>query len=208
MSFDQWCMDLCDVYAQRSKDESTKLGCVIMAPAPGRQQLSQGYNSFPRGINDYVPERQVRPAKYSWFTHAEANAVYNAARSGVSLQGGILYCQWLPCPTCAMAVIQSGIEEIVVASFDVPERWRGDMRISVTMLGEAGVGIRLVDGDIQDYGYVLKVLNRVFNEDQEGYNALVDDVRQNGILATCSVCDECDAPVGTPCDWTCTSWKR
>jgi len=156
---DQWYMDLCDTYARRSKDESTKLGCVIIAPLPGGQLLSGGCNSFPRGINDYVPQRQGRPEKYKWFVHAEANAIYNAARSGISVLGGVLYCQWLPCPTCAMAIIQSGIVGVVVASFNVPERWRGDMDVAVTMLGEAGVKIRLVDGDIQDYGFVLKVLN-------------------------------------------------
>jgi dCMP deaminase len=183
MSKDQWCMDLCDTYAARSKDESTKLGAVIMAPLPGGQLLSGGCNSFPRGINDYVEARQARPEKYKWFVHAEANAVYNAARSGVSVEGGVLYCQWLPCPTCAMAIIQAGISSIVVASFDVPERWRGDMNVSVTMLGEAGVGIRLVDGDIQDYGFVLKVLNGGAGP-QDDFNALVEDVRQHGFQET------------------------
>jgi len=160
LTFDQWCMELCDVYAKKSKDESTKLGCVIMAPAPGRQQLSQGYNSFARGINDYVKERQVRPEKYKWFVHAEANAIFNAARSGISLLGGILYCQWLPCHNCAQAIIQAGISEVVVASFEVPERWLGDMTVAVTMLGEAQVDIKLLDGRIYEAGEVLEVMRR------------------------------------------------
>lgn len=45
-----------------------------------------GYNSFPRGINDNVPDRQVRPFKYKWFAHAEENAINNAALIGVSLK--------------------------------------------------------------------------------------------------------------------------
>jgi dCMP deaminase len=188
-----------------------------MAPLPGGQLLSGGCNSFPRGINDYVEARQVRPEKYKWFVHAEANAVYNAARSGISLDKGILYCQWLPCPTCAMAIIQSGISCIVVASFNVPERWRGDMNVAVTMLGEADVDIRLVDGDIQDYGFVLKVLNGKFGV-KDFIHQLIDrsdleecpDCLEMPHAGDCDPadlmgCAECDVPAGVACLESCTS---
>lgn len=159
ISWDDWCMEIAETYAKKSKDESTKLGAVIMAPAPGRQLLSAGYNSFPRGIVDTVPKRQLRPEKYKWFVHAEANAVYNAARTGVSLLEGILYCRWLPCHICAMAIIQSGVSEIVVSSFSVPERWRGDMGIAIQMLMEASVYIRLSNEGWTDWSRIKEVLN-------------------------------------------------
>lgn len=149
-------MDLANIYAKRSKDVSTKLGAVVMAQPPGRQLLSAGYNSFPRGVVDDIVERQERPLKYQWFVHAEANAVYNAARSGVALVGGIIYCRWLPCPGCAQAIIQSGMAEVVVESFIVPERWRGDMRIAIQMLMEAEIPIRLIDREAEDYYVILQ----------------------------------------------------
>jgi dCMP deaminase len=41
--------------------------------------------------------------------HAEANAIYFAARNGVSVQGSIIYCTTEPCTKCAEAIVQSGI---------------------------------------------------------------------------------------------------
>jgi dCMP deaminase len=45
--------------------------------------------------------------------HAEANAVYFAARNGVSVEGSIIYCTTEPCIKCAEAIVQSGIIECV-----------------------------------------------------------------------------------------------
>lgn len=144
LSKDQYYMAIAETCATRSKDESTQLGAVIVGPSG--EIRSTGYNSFPRGIVDTFESRQQRPEKYKWFVHAEANAVFNAARSGVSLLEGTIYCRWLPCPNCAMAIIQAGIRHIVVESFTVPERWLGDMDIACQMLYEAGVMVRVVDG--------------------------------------------------------------
>ena len=45
--------------------------------------------------------------------HAEANAVYFAARNGVSVNGAIIYCTMEPCVKCAEAIVQSGIQKVV-----------------------------------------------------------------------------------------------
>jgi len=66
----------------RSKDKSTHVGAVVVDDL--NIVRSMGYNSFVRGINDDVPERQERPEKYFWFEHAERNAIYN---SQLSLRG-------------------------------------------------------------------------------------------------------------------------
>jgi dCMP deaminase len=141
--WDKYFMKMADHAASLSKDESTKLGCVIVGP--DHEVRSMGFNSFPRGVNDDVPERQQRPLKYKWFEHAERNAVYNAARVGIPLKGCVLYCAWPPCTDCARAIIQSGIVEVVVLTLEVPERWCEDVGVSLQMLGEAGVVIREVE---------------------------------------------------------------
>ncbi len=140
MNWDEWALSICDAVAGRSKDQSTQLGAVILGP--DHEALSFGYNSFPRGIIDGVLARQKRPEKYKWFVHAEANAIYGAARAGTALKGGTIYCQWLPCPNCAMGIIQAGLIQVVVKSLTVPERWVADMTISTVMLQEAGVNVR------------------------------------------------------------------
>ena len=92
--WDVYFMTLCHDVATRSKDESTKLGCVIVGP--DMEIRSTGYNSFPRGVHDDVAERQQRPLKYLWIEHSERNAIYNAARMGTGLKNCVLYCPWLP----------------------------------------------------------------------------------------------------------------
>lgn len=151
MTKDEYYMAIANACAARSKDESTQLGAVVVGPS-GKIR-STGYNSFPAGIRDDVQSRQKRPAKYKWFVHAEANAVYLAAREGTALVDGTLYCRWLPCPNCAMAIIQAGIRNIVVESFTVPKRWLGDMEVACQMLFEAGVLTRIVGG--QPYKLVV-----------------------------------------------------
>lgn len=138
--WDQYFMTLANAAATLSKDRSTQLGCVIVGP--DREIRATGYNSFPRGINDDMPERQERPAKYLYMAHAEANAVFNAARVGVSLKGCAIYCRWPPCAACAIAIIQAGIVEVVCEDLDMPERWGESHKAAMEMLGEAGVKIR------------------------------------------------------------------
>lgn len=140
---DSYFMGVAEAVSVGSKDQSTKLGSVVVGPA--NEIRSTGFNSFPRGVNDFVQDRQERPLKYKWFVHAEANAVFNAARVGTPLDGSRIYCRWLPCPNCAMAIIQSGIIEVIVSSFEVPERWQGDMNLSREMLAEAGVIVRVAE---------------------------------------------------------------
>jgi dCMP deaminase len=80
----------------KSKDERTQIGAVIVGK--DKEIVSTGYNSFPRGIKDNVKERQERPEKYFWFEHAERNAIYNAARIGVSTKGCTMYLSCgIPC---------------------------------------------------------------------------------------------------------------
>jgi dCMP deaminase len=45
--------------------------------------------------------------------HAEQNAICQAARLGISLENGTLYCRMTPCRTCAMLIINCGIKRVV-----------------------------------------------------------------------------------------------
>src|SRR5260221_5874004 len=113
-SWDQYYMDICKAVAARSKDPNTQLGCVIVGP--NHEIRSTGYNSFPRGIRDDVPERLARPAKYLWIEHAERNAICNAARAGTATEGCSIFVEIMPCMDCARAIVQAGIVEAVVSA--------------------------------------------------------------------------------------------
>lgn len=97
--------------ASRSKDPNTQIGCIITGP--DHNIRSTGYNSFPRGIRDDVPERLERPEKYMWIEHGDRNAIYAAARVGTPLEGCTMYLPGLPCMDCGRAIIQVGIVEVV-----------------------------------------------------------------------------------------------
>jgi dCMP deaminase len=139
-TWDQYFMELADVAARRSKDQSTKLGAIVVGP--DQEIRATGYNSFPRKIRDNLPERQARPWKYKFVEHAERNAIYAAARVGTPLKGCTIYCAWPPCTDCARGIIQAGIIEIVVRTLEVPDRWKEDMGAAMEMLLEARVSIR------------------------------------------------------------------
>ncbi len=113
-TWDQYYLDICKVVASRSKDPNTQIGCVIIGP--NHEIRSTGYNSFPRGIRDDVPERLVRPTKYLWIEHAERNAICNAARAGTATEGCTIYVEIMPCMDCARAVVQAGIVRVVVSA--------------------------------------------------------------------------------------------
>jgi dCMP deaminase len=143
-------IQLAEVVKLKSKDESTQIGVVIVGP--DNEVVSTGYNSFPRGIQDNLWERQMRPEKYYWMAHAERNAIYNAARIGVSTKGCTMYCTCgVPCSDCSIAIIQAGIKTIWVKQYDTtnnpdksnnPDKWMESAKRSLQMLKEAKVKVK------------------------------------------------------------------
>ena len=81
-----------------SKDPSTQVGTIAVR---NRTVIAQGYNGFPRNIND--DERyNNRKIKYKYIVHSEMNAIFNAAENGVSLRDSTIYTVGLPvCHDCA-----------------------------------------------------------------------------------------------------------
>jgi dCMP deaminase len=145
-SWDEYYLKVCRVVALRSKDPSTKIGCVIVGPA--HEIRSTGYNSFPRGIRDDVPERLQRPEKYLWIEHAERNAIFNAARAGTPLEGCTIYVEIMPCMDCTRAIVQAGIRQVVIDSGRMnqysSEYYDEHFRSARVLLQEAAVSIREV----------------------------------------------------------------
>jgi dCMP deaminase len=105
-----------------------------------------GYNGFPRGCDDSVASRYERPDKYLYTEHAERNAIYHAARHGVTLKGCSMYVTLFPCADCARGIIQAGIKKLYSPTPDVDhERWGIHFKTSLVMLEEANVEVILID---------------------------------------------------------------
>ena len=61
MNWVEYFYNIAEQVKEKSKDERTKIGAVIVGK--NKEIVSTGYNSFPRGIDDYQKERQERPEK-------------------------------------------------------------------------------------------------------------------------------------------------
>lgn len=137
MGWDSYFARLAEHVATRSKDPSTKVGCVVVTE--DRCVAATGYNGIPSRVAD-LPERMERPAKYLWTAHAEENAVALAARVGAKLSGGVAYITHTPCARCARSLIQSGIKRVHcgAGTTSMPEE---EFIVARTMFAEAGVEV-------------------------------------------------------------------
>lgn len=141
---DKVCMELAEVISRRSRDPSTKVGCVISRP--NRTIASAGYNGFPRGVHDSDERYADRETKYLFTCHAEANAITTAREP---LEGYTLYCTHPPCCECAKLIIQSGINKVVTppADKEFSDRWDKQLQAMMVMFTEAGVTVRTPNAD-------------------------------------------------------------
>lgn len=120
----------------------------------------QGVQRISARVKKELPERwRVQDEKLRWVSHAEANAICNAARSGTPLRGGTLYVTTFPCSSCARAIVQSGIARV----FSHGEYWYKDpngYEKSIAALSEAGVKIDAPE--MRDQDHKLRQLGREY----------------------------------------------
>jgi dCMP deaminase len=149
MNWVSYYRQLANTVKLKSKDKYTQIGAVIVGK--DGEIVSTGYNSFPRGLDDGLDYRQERPEKYYWFEHAERNAIYNAARIGVSTKGTTMYLSCgLPCADCARGIINSGVTRIFCERVDVTkgEMWKESQERSWDMFMETGVKVCFYDDHV------------------------------------------------------------
>jgi len=143
MNWTEYFLNIAEQVKLKSKDQSTQIGAVIVGI--DNEVLSTGYNSFPRDLDDSLPERQERPEKYFWFEHAERNAIYNAARVGIPLKGSSIYLtSGLPCMDCARGIVNSGIKIVYckqICTTKNKDKWDESQRKSLELLRECDVDV-------------------------------------------------------------------
>jgi dCMP deaminase len=136
-------MDLAKHISTWSKDRSTKVGAVIVND--DRRIISTGYNGLTIGLNDKLDMFSERPLKYKVAERAERNAVYSAARIGVSVFGCTMYSTCHPCADCARAIVQSGLAGLCCPKPDFKdERWGEDFVIADNILNAAKIKVKYV----------------------------------------------------------------
>jgi dCMP deaminase len=119
-SWDEYFMEIANTVSKRATCNRGRSGCVIVKD---RQILVSGYVGSPIGLphcdevghqmkkvlheDGYISEHCVRTV------HAEQNAICQAAKRGIALDGSTLYCRMTPCRVCAMLIINCGIKRVV-----------------------------------------------------------------------------------------------
>lgn len=112
-------MEVADLVASWSScfQENRQVGAVI---ALNKRILTTGYNGASSGVKSCkergvclrrelgIPSGTRHEVCYA--THAEQNAIIQAARLGLSVDGATLYCTHQPCVICAKMIINSGIK--------------------------------------------------------------------------------------------------
>lgn len=151
-SWDDYFMDLAHSVSKRATCDRGRSGCVIVRD---KQILVTGYVGSPRGLahcddvghyfkkviheDDSITQHCVRTV------HAEQNAITQAARRGIALDKGTLYCRMTPCRTCAMLIINCGIERVVC------EKKYHTGTESEEMFKEAGVQLDYFSDEVMEY---------------------------------------------------------
>ena len=123
--------------------------------AKDRQLLVTGYVGSPQGLphcdeaghqmkkivheDGTVSEHCVRTV------HAEQNAICQAAKRGISIDGATLYCRMTPCRTCAMLIINCGITRVVC------ERKYHAGEESEDLFRQAGIELQYKHDEVQQY---------------------------------------------------------
>lgn len=131
--WDKRFLNLAEHIAQWSKDDSTKVGAVIVKNK--NNIVSVGYNGFPQYIEDKWDSREE---KYAKTIHAEENAILFADKN---IDWCHIYVTHPPCSRCAAKIIQSGIFFVTVnkPSTDYLSRWQQDYDYMKQMFKEAHI---------------------------------------------------------------------
>lgn len=135
-------LEIARATAKLSKDTSTQVGALLLGPT--QEIRSLGYNGAPRGCSADEDSRGTeRPEKYFWFSHAELNAITNAARVGTPLFGSSLIVTHFPCMDCARAIVQAGIVEVFVPQMnnEFITRWGDHIGRANKLFEECGVKV-------------------------------------------------------------------
>src|SRR3954469_21585408 len=114
-SWDDYFMSIAQVVATRSTCPRKYVGAVLVR---NRTILSTGYNGSIRGMPHCSDVGHMMEDNHCVATiHAEANAIIQAARNGVIIDGGTNYVTASPCWSCFKQLANAGITRICYGEF-------------------------------------------------------------------------------------------
>ena len=139
--WDKRFMEMTELVSTWSSCIRRQVGAIIVKD---KRILTTGYNGAPSGVSSCKDrenciriERNIASGtcqEICYAVHAEQNAICQAAKLGLSIDGATLYCTHQPCTICARLIINSGIKKVVYKN-GYPDDF------SLELFKEAGVEI-------------------------------------------------------------------
>ena len=120
--WDQRFMDMAKMVGSWSScfRQNRQIGAVIVR---NKRIITTGYNGAPAGVKSCVERGECLRRKLNipsgtqhelcYAIHAEQNAIIQAAKLGISIEGATLYCTHQPCVICAKMIVNSGISRVI-----------------------------------------------------------------------------------------------
>ena len=149
---DEYFLEVMHALARRATCDRGRTACVIVKD---KQIVVSGYVGSPPGLPHCdevghlmkkVVEEDGTISEHCMRTiHAEQNAICQAAKRGVSVDGATIYCKLAPCRTCAMLLIASGIKR-VVAEYKYHAGGEAE-----EMLKQAGISVEYIHDETLQY---------------------------------------------------------
>lgn len=150
--WDEYFMNIAGQVASRATCDRGRSGCIIVKD---RQILTTGYVGSPVGIphcdevghqfHQVINEDGATSQHCIRTTHAEQNAVCQAAKFGIGINGATLYCKMTPCYVCAKMIINVGIKRVVC------EKDYHASKLSKEVFQQAGVILNILDQTVEQY---------------------------------------------------------
>lgn len=151
-SWDEYFSQLAIMVGQRGTCDRGYCGAII---TKDRRIVSTGYAGSPVGcqhcneigheMHTIIHEDNSQSNHCIRTAHAEQNAICQAARFGIALEGGTIYVKMAPCYTCAKMIINAGIKRVVCN-----QDYHASKR-SKEIFKEAGIEFVLLDDTIASY---------------------------------------------------------
>jgi len=151
-SWDEYFIKLVEVIGTRGTCDRGMSGALLIKD---KRILATGYVGAPVGlpscdevgheIHTVIGEDGVTSKHCIRTAHAELNAITNAARVGVAVNGATLYSKMVPCYTCAKTIVNAGIERVVsIKDYHASN-------LTKKIFKQAKIKLDIIDKEVQSY---------------------------------------------------------
>ena len=151
-NWDEYFMEITRVIGKRGTCDRGRSGCLIVK---NKRILTSGYVGAPPNLSHCdeighwfkkvihqdgtITQHCIRTV------HAEANAIAQSAKMGISIEGATIYCKMEPCIDCTKLLISAGIKRVVC------EKKYHATKESREMLEEAGIDLQVLYDETEKY---------------------------------------------------------